>query len=264
MRFEGFDEDVEVYVDYVGNFHRDPIKRARGFIKKISDRGSLTIKFDDPALGEPVLRFGFKLTRLSDGVTYERKPTKGGGNDPSRTGTMVGDWSEEEHAQFLELMEIHGGSATEVARRMETRDVKQVRAHFHNVGLVSGWKPEGEGSSNKRRRRRASPEPVAAAAAEPVPMDAAPEPVAAPDPAAVAEAPRDARIGHRVKIYWEKDDLWYPGRIRRQRPVDGGFELYVRYEDGEGEWHPFHKEPFDGDGSPAPALDGDPVQWRFA
>jgi len=152
LRFEVFDEDVEVYVDYVGSHVKDPIKRARGFIKKLSG-GSPTIKFDDPALGEPAFRCGFKLTRLSDGVTYERKPRKGGGNDPSKTGTMVGSWSEEEHAQFLELMEIHGGSVTEVARHMETRKAKNVRAHFHRVGLVSGWKPEGKSAAAKRRRR---------------------------------------------------------------------------------------------------------------
>ena len=72
MRFEGFDEDVEVYVDYEGSKIVDPIKRARGFIKKITRGGSTTIKFDDPALGEKKFHNGFKLTRLLDGVTYVR------------------------------------------------------------------------------------------------------------------------------------------------------------------------------------------------
>ena len=75
IRFKGFDEDVEVYVDYAGTQFRDPFKHARGFIKKI-ENGVTTIKFDDPALGEKTFTHGFKLTRLLDGVTYERKRYK--------------------------------------------------------------------------------------------------------------------------------------------------------------------------------------------
>ena len=41
--------------------------------------------------------------------------------DPAYAGTMVGNWSEEEHAQFLELMEVHGRSWTKIARCMDTR-----------------------------------------------------------------------------------------------------------------------------------------------
>ena len=60
------------------------------------------------------------------------------------------------------------------------------------------------------------------------------------------EASLDARIGRRVEIYWELNDLWFPGDIVRQRPVDGDLELGVVYDDEPEKvhYHPFYQHPF--------------------
>ena len=75
-------------------------------------------------------------------------------------------------------------------------------------------------------------------------------------------APRDARVGRWVEVYWPGDERWYRGRVTTQ--LCGGPLLRVFYDDGEAHFHAFCDEPFRGDGAPPFAPDDAPQQWRYA
>ena len=80
------------------------------------------------------------------------------------------------------------------------------------------------------------------------------------EPPPVYLAPRDARVGHWVEVYWPGDERWYRGRVTTQL----GPLLRVFYDDGEACFHAFREEPFVGDGAPPFAAEDAPQQWRYA
>ena len=77
LRSKGFVETVRVSVDYVGapSQQRLPIYDAIGTIIDVKPKGSFSVRFDSPVHGawEHEFRFGFTLTRLSDGEKFHRK-----------------------------------------------------------------------------------------------------------------------------------------------------------------------------------------------
>ena len=79
-----------------------------------------------------------------------------------------------------------------------------------------------------------------------------------------ARAPRDARVGRWVEVYWAGDGEWFLGRVAGQRTRSGRLELKVAYADGETMYEALRDEPFDGDGEPPAVADGEPEHWRWA
>ena len=101
--------------------------------------------------------------------------------------------------------------------------------------------------------------------AAPAPTPAEPEPAEPAEPApapkrARTQAPRDARVGRWVEVYWAGDGEWFLGRVAGQR--EG--KLKIAYTDGEALYQVLQDEPFSGDGDPPAPADGDPEQFRFA
>ena len=74
------------------------------------------------------------------------------------------------------------------------------------------------------------------------------------------QAPRDARVGRWVEVYWAGDGEWFLGRVAGQH--EG--KLKIAYTDGEPLYQVLQDEPFSGDGDPPAPADGEPEHFRFA
>ena len=79
--------------------------------------------------------------------------------DPAQTAPnkQNGNWSKQEHQQFLDLMEVHGRSWMKIARCMDTRTVTQVRSHAQKHFIKLEKEANGGGAPAPPKPRVSKP-----------------------------------------------------------------------------------------------------------